>query len=261
MPRALWKGVLRLGALKVPVRLYSAVVDRDVHFRLLHARDQAPVKQKLVNPKTGEEMSHKAVGKGYEVERGVFVVFTKEELDALEPTDSRDMEVRRFVKPGAIGHAWYERPYYLGPDAGAEADYFALAAALADGGREGIVRWVMRDREHVGALRASRGHPVLIALRHAEEVIPRAELEPPPGRPPSAKELQLAEQLVSTLEEPFDPTRYRDEFRDRVLAYIEAKAKGRKVKLARPKAPAEPASLADALRASLARTGKERKRA
>src|SRR5262245_32436513 len=107
MARALWKGVLRLDGLKVPVRLYSGVQDRSVHFRLLHAKDRAPVRQKLVNPKTGEEVPYKAVRRGAQVEPGVFVVLEKGELDALEPADSRDMHVRRFVKSGAIEHEWY----------------------------------------------------------------------------------------------------------------------------------------------------------
>jgi DNA end-binding protein Ku len=261
MARALWKGVLRLGALRVPVRLYAAVGDRDVHFRLLHATDKKPVRQQLLNPKTEEPVPTGAVRKAYEVEPGVLVVLDQEELDALEPPDARDLEVRRFVKAGAIGPEWYERPYYLGPDAKAARDHAALVSALANGERVGIVRWTMRDRQHVGALRVSDGHLVLIALRHADEVVPATELAPPPGRPPSAKELRLAEQLVHTLEEPFDPARYRDEFRDRVLAFIAAKAKGRKVKPSRARPKREPASLAAALQASLARDGRERKRA
>jgi DNA end-binding protein Ku len=260
MARAMWKGALRLGALRVPVRLYAAVSDRDVHFRLLHAKDRTPVRQQLVNRKTDEPVPSGAVRKAYEVEPGVLVVLQKDELDQLEPPDARDLDVRRFVKTDAIGREWYERPYYLGPDAKAAADYAALVQALADGDRVGIVRWTMRDREHVGALRASDGHLVLVTLRHPDQVV-TATLAPPPSRPPSAKELRLAEQLVSTLEAPFDPSRYRDEFRDRVEEYIAAKAKGRRMKLRRAKPKREPASLAAALQASLARGGRERKRA
>jgi DNA end-binding protein Ku len=198
------------------------------------------------------------IRKGYEVERGVFVTLTKEELDELEPEDSRDIRITHFVGADAIGHEWFERPYFVGPDAKGGTDYFALAQALARTGRTGVARWVMRDREYAGALRAHGAHLVLITLRHADEVVARADLEAPVFRKPSEKELRLAEQLVGALEADFDPGRYRDEYRKRVLDFVAAKAKGRRPKLPRPPRRAEPTSLLAALQASV---GKERKRA
>ncbi|HJQ84306.1 MAG TPA: Ku protein [Candidatus Binatia bacterium] len=259
MPRAIWKGVLRVGGARVPVALVSAVVDRDVHFRLLHEKDRTPIRQRLVAGDGGEEVPVAAARKGFPVAPGVFVVLTKDELDALEPPDARDIEVLRFVPPAAIGFEWYERPYWLVPGKGAEREYVALAEALAKTGRTGIVRWVMRDREHVGALAARERRLLLVTLRFADEVISRRDLEPPPTRPPTEGELRLARQLVAALEAPFDPDVYRDTHRERVLALIQAKAKGRKPHLRRPRRRAEARSLEAALRASLSR--KERKRA
>jgi DNA end-binding protein Ku len=198
--RAIWKGVIRVGSVRVPIRLYSAVEDRDVHFRLLHEKDATPVRQEMVNPRTGKPVPSSEIRKGYEVRRETFVILTDEELDALEPEDSRDVRVTRFVDADAIGQEWFERPYYVGPDAKGGANYLALAQALADTGKQGIAHWVMRDREYAGALRARGPHLVLVTLRHADEVVGPADLEPPPFRKPTEKELRLAEQLVGALE-------------------------------------------------------------
>jgi len=259
--RAIWKGVIRVGSVRVPIRLYSAVEDRDVHFRLLHEKDETSVRQEMVNPRTGKPVPSGEIRKGYEVKRGTFVILTDDELDGLEPDDSRDVRVARFVDADAIGHEWFERPYYVGPDAKGSADYFALAQALADAGKQGIARWVMRDREYAGALRERGPHLVLVTLRHVDEVVAPADLEPPPFRKPTEKELRLAEQLVGALEADFDPGRYRDEYRKRVLDFVRAKAKGRRPRLPRPPRRAKPTSLLGALEASVRGVQKERKRA
>lgn len=262
--RAIWKGVIRFDAVEVPVKLYAAVEERNVQFRLLDEESRAPVRQRMVNPTTGDEVPFAETKKGYEAERGTFVVLEEEELEELRPEPSRDIEITRFVPPAEIDHRWYQRPYYLGPDAasddGAERDYFALAGALAKKDREGVARWTMRHKEYVGALRAEGDHLMLVTLRHAGEVIPASALEAPGGRALAAEELEMAEKLLSALEDDFDPSRYQDEYRGRVLELIAAKAKGRK--LAAPAAAppkAEPESLAKALEASLAQARKGKK--
>ena len=128
--RAMWKGVIAAGEQRVPVKLYSAVEDRNIHFRLLHDKDRMPLRQQMINPVTERRVPYEDVHKGYEIERGRYVMFAREELDALEPPPARDIEVLNFVAPEAISHLWYLRPYWLGPD-GSEARYFALVEALA----------------------------------------------------------------------------------------------------------------------------------
>ena len=123
--RAIWKGAVVLGKSRVPVKLLSAVEESDVHFRLLHEKDQAPVSQRMVRPDTGEEVPREQIQKGYEVERGTFVTFDKEELAALQPPESRDIEVAQLVPRGSVGSYWYERPYWLAADAAGAADYAA----------------------------------------------------------------------------------------------------------------------------------------
>jgi DNA end-binding protein Ku len=260
--RAIWKGVIVVGTTRVPVRLLSAVQDRDVHFRLLHAEDRAPVRQSMVNPQTGTEVPRDEIRKGYEVERGVFVVLGKAELDALAPEASRDMAVEQVVPRGAVGSYWYERPYWLAPDGKAGADYAALAAALERAERDAVVRWVMRGEKRVGVLRAREGRLVLVTLRQADEVVPPDDLEPPAGGEPAAKEVRLAEQLVGALEGPFEPEAYRDEYQERVRKLIDAKAKGRRIpRAAAPRPKPASGSLTRALEASLRGTEKGRRRA
>jgi Ku protein, prokaryotic len=250
--RAIWKGVVHVGTLTVPVKLYTAVVDHSVRFRLLHKTDKQPVKQQLITSESDEAVEYENVKKAFPVSRGRLVMLEKEELEKLQPKDSRDIEITRFVSHGDIDHRWYERAYYLGPDGNAKA-YFAAAAALAKKKKEGVARWVMRDKSYVGALRAEQGYLMLITLRHADEIIAADALKPPGGRPLAAREVEMAGQLIEALHDTFDPAQYRDEYRDRVMELIETKAAGRKPKVVkfRPKSK-ETDDVTDALAASLA---------
>ena len=258
--RAMWKAELAIGKQRIPVKLYAGVQDRRVHFHLLHDKDESRVEQRLVDPDTDEPVPNEQLRKAYETSPGTFVVLEPEELAELEPAPSRDVEVTRFVPAGAIHHQWYERPYWLGPDGDADA-YFALATALRESEREGVARWVMRKRPYVGALRLEGDHLMLVALRHAEEVVLPSELSASVrsglgGKELDAKERKLAEQLVEALADHFDPAAYHDTYREKVQELVDAKAKGKKPKLHRPKTKKAPASLERALAASLARTAK-----
>lgn len=257
--RAIWKGVVKIGSTSVPVKLYSAVQDRRIHFRLLHKTDHEPVKQQLVSADTGDPVEYKEVKKAFPLERGRMVLLEKEELEALEPEDSRDIAISRFVDYEALDPRLYERPYYLGPD-GNTKSYFAVVAALEKKEKEGIARWVMRDRSYVGSLRADNGYLMLITLRYADEIIAADALKPPGGRELAQRELQMAEQLITALHGEFDPKKFHDEYRARVLDLVETKAAGKKPKVVafRPKKQKDD-QLADALEASLAGVKTKRK--
>jgi DNA end-binding protein Ku len=136
--RAMWKGVIRFGEVRVPVKLYAAVADHSVHFRLLHAKDQAPVKQALVNPLSDTVVTHQEARRAFVAPDGDLVVLRDEELAAIEPAPSRNIEVIAFLPPEVVDHRWYLRPYYLGPDEGGTEAYFGLTAALRHSGREGL---------------------------------------------------------------------------------------------------------------------------
>jgi DNA end-binding protein Ku len=232
--RAIWKGRIRFGDVDVPVKLYSAVQDRNVRFRLLHAKDMEPVKQQMVNPETGKVVPYEDVQRAYRTDDGDLVMLDADELAELEPEASRDIEITRFVDPEVITHQWYDRPYFLGPDNDDDA-YFALVEALRKQKREGVARWVMRKKEYVGALRLEGDHLMLMTLRHAGEVVEASALKPPGGRALDEREVKMAAQLVAALEDELDMTAFRDEYRDRVLELVEAKAEGKVVKF--PAAP------------------------
>lgn len=258
--RAIWKGELKIGSTKIPVKLYSAVADRTVRFHILDDKHLMRVRQHMVSPDSGEEVTSQEIKKGYEVEPGKFVILTDEDLQSLEPKPSREIEVTEFVPPESINQQWYERPYYLSPDGDVQA-YFALAEALENRKREGIARWVMRNKSYIGALRSQDGYLVLCTLRNAAEVISARELPKPAGRAPSAKELNMAKLLVGMLAGEFDPSEFEDEYRKRVMEFIESKAKGHAPKLRAVKTKRKTTSLDSVLAKSLESLKKEKRAA
>lgn len=250
MARAIWKGVLRIGDASVPVKLYSAIEDKDIHFRLLHSEDLVPVTQAMVNPRTDEVVPYDRAQRGYAVPEGGLVIVQPDELAALAPQESRDIEFTRFMPIGAIDPQWYDRPYYLGPDDDNTA-YHSLTAALGRSNVEGVAHWVMRKKAYVGALRVYAGVLVLVSLRHSGDVVSVESLETPSGPALDQKELAMAQQLMSMLEEGFDPNAYHDEYREQVRALIDSKACGKKPKLGLVKSKPRPGNLKAALEASL----------
>jgi DNA end-binding protein Ku len=248
--RAIWKADLTLGELRLPVKLYAAVTDAKVHFRLLHAKDSTPVTQRMVDPETQEPVPPEQIRRAVQVDRGVFVTLTPEEQAELEPKASRAITVERVVPAGELDERWFHRPYYLGPD-GDDDSYFALAETLEDKNQIAIAHWVMRKKSYAGALYGSGGYLLLDTLRNATEVIDVEAVRVPPGRKPDAREIKLAQQLIGTLEDEFDATRYRDEHRAQVLAFVEAKAKGKVVRFPKAAGRKPSDSLVKDLQASL----------
>lgn len=253
--RAMWKGAICFADVRVPVKFYAAVADQDVHFRLLHAKDRVPVKQAMVKPDSGDVVPYAEARRAYVTEERDWVVLNDEDLAAVEPPESREVEILEFLPPRVIDHRWYLRPYYLGPD-GADKAYSALIAGLANSGQEGLARWTMRKQEYVGALRLHEGYPVLVSLRHAGEVISVEELEAPGGRELDKREIEMAKQLIGMLEAPFEPADYQNEHRARILELIETKRRGGKAKVIPFKRPKPTEDLSKALEASLKRERK-----
>lgn len=258
--RAIWKGEIKLGAAKVPVKLYSAVQDRTVRFHVLDDRQKKRVKQHMVDRDSGEEVPTEEIQKGYEIEPGKYVILTEEDLEKLEPPPSRDIEIVEFVPQTKISEQWYERPYYAGPD-GDEKEYFALVEALKNKESEGIAHWVMRKKYYAGALRAVGDYLFLFTLRDANEVILADNLTKPSGAAPTQKEIAMATQLVEMLEGEFNPAEYKDEFRERVQEFIEKKAKGRAPRLKAVKPKRQTAALDNVLAKSIEALRKKEKRA
>jgi DNA end-binding protein Ku len=228
--RAMWKGVLHVGDVKLPVKLYSAVQDRSVHFRLLDAKTGKPVEQRMIHPQTEQAVAGAEIQKGFATEDGSFVILQREDIEKLAPKESRDISLSRFVPTGSLARPFFVRPYYLGPDGDAQA-YFALAAALEAENVEGIAHWVMRKRAYDGLLRAADGHLGLITVRPHSEVIMASELPQPTGRAHTPKERAMAEQLIESFSDELSLESFHDEYRERVLALVAKKAEGKQVRL------------------------------
>jgi DNA end-binding protein Ku len=258
--RAIWKGEIKLGTTKVPVKLYSAVQDRTVRFHVLDDRQKKRVKQHMIDPDSGEEVPTEEIQKGYEIEPGRYVILTEEDLEKLQPPPSRDIEIVEFVPQTKISEQWYDRPYYLGPDDD-EKDYFALVEALNNKEAEGIAQWVMRGKYYAGGLRAVDDYLFLFTLRDAKEVILADQLPKPTGAAPTQKELNMAKQLVEMLQGEFNPKDYKDEYRARVMEFIERKAKGRALQLRAVKTKRKTGDLGNVLAKSIASLKKEKRAA
>ena len=248
--RAIWRGELKIGSATVPVKVYAAAQDRDVHFHVLQNRTKSRIRQQIVTEEK-KQVGKEEIRKGYEVEPGTFVIVETDELQKLKPKESRMIRFPRFIPVSALGNEWYERPYYLGPD-GEPEKYFALVEALEKQNVLGIARWTMRGKSYVGALRVEAGYLVLIKLRYSEEVLSARELPAPSGRPLDPKELRMAEELIRALEAKFDPEQFKDEYRERVMRFLEAKAKGKHPKLPAIKERLAAGSLDEQLSKSLA---------
>lgn len=256
--RAVWKGTIVFGTAHVPVKLYSALKDTSIHLHLIDKRKHERVHQKMIDPQTGRAVPHDEIRRAFDTGKGALVMLDEQEIEAAEPEDSRDIRIEEFLAPEKITHQWYERAYWLGPDTGGKAPYFALVAALKKADKEGLARWVMRKKEYVGALRVESDYLMLIELRHAFEVIPASELPAPTGRALQKREVAMAKQLVEAMASDFDITRYHDEYRERLEELIDAKAKGKILKFPKAQRRAAPKSLAAALERSLAAAQKER---
>jgi DNA end-binding protein Ku len=248
--RAMWKAELCVHDQRVPVKLYAAVLDQKVHFRLLHAADLEPVQQQMVDPVRNQPVPKEQIEKAVEIEDGLFVVLTEDDQRELEPQPSREIRVEQVISPSQVNLRWFDRPYYLGPDGDTDG-YFALAQVLAEQNKVGVARWVMRKKQYHGVLGARAGYLALQTLRHTEELLAVERVEPAPGRAPGQREQKLAEQLIATLDEHFDPEVYHDNYREQVRGLIAAKAAGRELLGPAPLPEAAGGRLVEQLRASL----------
>ncbi len=249
--RSIWQGNLVVQEHEIPVKLYSAVLDRQIHFHLLHRPDRTRVQQRMVDAEAKKPVASDETRKAIEAEPGIYIAVTAEEIEGSIPKANRNVTISRFVPSHAIDPQFFDRPYYLGAAGVSEQDYFALAQALETKKCSGIARWVMRKHSYVGALINHQGYLMLITLRHAEEVIPTSQLDPPQGRPLAPQEREMAKKLIEALSGRFQPETYHDEYQERVHRLIAAKRAGKKVKPNRAHRRHHAGSLADSLKASL----------
>jgi DNA end-binding protein Ku len=253
MPRAIWSGALTFGLVNVPVKLFSAVTQKEVHFNMLHAKDGARIRMKRFCSAEDREVPYEEIVKGFEIGKDRYVTLTEEELGAVDPKATRTIEIRDFVDLADIDPIFYESTYYLVPDKTAAKAYRLLVEAMRRTGKVAIASFVLRTREALCCVRPVDEVLAVSTMNRADEVVPVSALDVPRAAEPSDRELQMAEQLVGSLSAPFEPARYPDVHREQVLAIVERKAAGEVIERpAEEAAPAQVVSLADALSASLA---------
>jgi DNA end-binding protein Ku len=232
--RAIWSGSISFGLLNVPVKLYSAVSKQTVRFRELREGDGSRVKHKRVAESDGKEVPYEKIVKGYEYAPDQYVVLTRDELADLEPQRSRAIEIQDFVDLDDIDPIYFEQPYYLGPDKGAERAYALLVQALKESHKVAIARFVLRNKEHLAAIRPMDDVLTLTTMRFHDEVSSPKDLdgevfEEAKPKKPEKRELDMAKQLIESLTSDFKPDQYRDEYREELLDLLERKAEGKEV--------------------------------
>lgn len=222
MARGIWSGTVSFGLVAIPVSLVPAVRPGRAEFRLLHRKDNAPLRREMVCPAHDAPVDPEHMVRGFEVKPGGFVTVTDEELRALEPKRSRTIEISDFVDAAAIDPVYYDRPYYLLPD-GAEKPYRLLVRALSEQNRAGIARFVLYDREHLAALRAMDGLLCLFLLHFHDEIAPIGGLAPKAAASPA--DVKTIEKLIREMAGPFDPRKYPDRDAEKLRRLIASKEK------------------------------------
>jgi DNA end-binding protein Ku len=256
MPRSIWSGAISFGLVNVPVKVYSAVSPKTVRFHQLDSKTGTRISQRRVNPQTGEEVAYEDLVKGYELTRDRYVIVKPEELEALSPEKSRTIDIEVFVELSEIVPVYYHHPYWLVPDKGAAKAYALLLQAMREAGKVAIARVVLRNKEHLVALRPAGDALMMETMVFHDEVVPADALEEVAAAADASandREIAMAKQLIDSLTTEFEPERYRDSHREKVLELIERKAQGEEIAV-QPEGPA-PAPVPDlmaALEASLA---------
>jgi DNA end-binding protein Ku len=236
MPRPIWKGAISFGLVTIPVELHTAVRDNRPRFKLLHAKDESPVHYERVCEREGKPVAWEDLVKGYEYEKGQFVVLSKDDFRTAALEKSKTIDILDFVDPDAIDERYFETPYYLLPGKGAERGYALLREAIRKTGRAGIAKLILRDSQHLAAVEAIEEALVLTMMRFADELVNIDTLTFPKAAEARGKELDLATTLVENLASEWNPEKYTDEYAANLKRIVQAKVKG---KPARLKAPQE----------------------
>jgi DNA end-binding protein Ku len=264
MPRAIWTGAISFGLVNVPVRMYSAIEEQDLHFNYVHEKDGSRIGYEKICKAEDKPVPDDEIVKAYEVEKGEYVYMTDEDFEAAEVEGYKTVDIRDFVPYDEIDPIYFERTYYLGPQEGSEKVYALLVRAMDESGLAAVVTYVMRDRQNLGCLRIRDGVILLEKMFFADEIRPTDELAP--GKVEvDDRELEMASQLIDRFAGKFKPEQYEDTYRQRLLDIVDAKRKGKEIHAEPAEEPEQPDDLMAALRASLeaakSRRGETRKRA
>jgi DNA end-binding protein Ku len=259
--RSIWSGSISFGLVNIPVKLGSAVESgSDLNFDMLSKKDLAPIKYARIDTKTGKEVAWKDIVKGYEYAKGKYVVVTDEDFKKASPEKSKSIDIVQFVKEEEIDPIYYEKPYYLSPDKGADKSYQLLIKALEHTKTVGIAEFMLRNRMHICALKVRDGVLLLNQLRYEEEIREVPEISHTKAEKISPKEVQLAVKLINQLTEEFKPATFKDTYIEALKKVIKAKAAGKDIHIAEPKrATATVKDLMEVLKESLNNTSSKKR--
>jgi DNA end-binding protein Ku len=263
MPRPVWSGTISFGLVAIPMKLYNAVNRKSVSFNQLDERSMSRIRYRKVSDESGEEVPDEHIVKGYEVSKGRYVLVDPDELEPFIPAATRSVELEEFVDLDDIDPVYFDNSYYVAPD-GSPKPYVLLARAMEEAGKVGIGRFVMRNKQHTAAIRAVDGHLMMSTLTYADEVVKKDaidELEGLDDVDVSDREVKMAEALVASLSDAFQPEKYHDDYREQVLDLIAKKAAGEEFEVPEP-ATEKPkiVDLMAALEASVEAAKQSRKR-
>lgn len=236
MAHAIWTGSINFGLVTIPVKLFTAVRGNDLHFNFLHEKDTGRIKNERVC-EHGHKVGWNEIVRGYEYEKGQYVVLSDEDLKGVNPEATQSVDIVEFVDQKEIDPMFYDTPYYLEPEKKGRHAYALLREALKKSGKVGIAHVVIRTREHLAALKPNGEALVLEIMHYADEIVPADNFDFPPAKDKTAPtEMKAAMMLIDTMADKFDPSAFRDKYKDQVLAMIEARVQGKHV----PKAKAKP---------------------
>ncbi len=238
MPRPMWSGSISFGLVNVPIKLYNAVKRKTISFHQLRKADGCRIRLKRVCAADGAEVPNESIVKGYEISPDRYVIITQEELESLNPQTSRGIEIEDFVELEQIDPIFFEQSYYLVPDKGATKAYSLLLTAMKEAKKVAIAKLVLRNKEYLAAIRPNGQTLTLSTMYFADEIVSQTELDglPAAENKPEKRELTIALQLIESLSAEFNPAKYHDDHREKVLAMIESKAEGQNVITQQPAA-------------------------
>ena len=264
MARAIWKGSISFGLVNIPIALYPATQREELKFRLLRKRDLSPVSYKRVAEKDGKEVPWDQIVKGYEYEKGKYVVLKDEDFQRVDLEATQTVDIQDFVDQEEIDPMFFYKPYYLEPQKGGGKACTLLRDALADSKKVGIAKVVIKTRQYLAGVKPEDGALVLELMHFADELVETDKLHVPKKTEPSKKELNMAKTLIDSMSSKWDPSKYRDDYREALMEVIEEKveAGGKEIE-AKPKKAPKPTKVIDlvsVLQESLEKTGGAKKK-
>jgi DNA end-binding protein Ku len=258
MAHAIWTGAINFGLVTIPVKLQTAIRTNDLRFNFLHKTDEGRINNVRRCSIDGEEVAYTDLVRGYEYEKGRYVILSDEDFDSVNPEATQSVDIVQFVDLAEINPMFFDKPYYLEPEKRGRHAYALLREALTESGKVGIAKVVIRSREHLAALKPN-GEALVLELMHFEdEIVEQSTLELPEIAKPAENEMKVAKMLIDTMTEAFDASKFKDTYKEQILAMIDARAAGKETPKAETTAPkaSNVVNLMDMLQRSLEQTKK-----